>query len=67
MIGPDLARMLNVPLGGDIILAFDGYPTTSIEEIIVLREHMNGLKPGTQFVIEVLRGGKMIKLYGTKE
>ena len=59
--GRDLA------LGGDIILAVDGIPVLSEDNIEKIRNRLAGAPLGTPFKMNVLRAGKVIELTGTSQ
>lgn len=52
-----------VPLGGDIILAVQGIPT-SAANARQIREVLNQLAPGAAFTVRVLRAGEVLDLTG---
>jgi len=53
-----------IVLGGDLILAVDGIPMDSVENITSIRRHLGALGSGIQYTIEVLRAGRPITLTG---
>jgi len=54
-----------IALGGDIILAVDGIPVASEDNIEQIRIKLAHTPPGTTFKVSVLRAGKVIELTGT--
>jgi S1-C subfamily serine protease len=56
-----------IALGGDIILAVEGIPVASEDNIEQIRVKLAGHPPGTPFKVSVLRAGKVIELTGTTE
>ena len=54
-----------VVLGGDIMLSVEGVPASSTANMMKVRDHLAGLKPGTEIRVTVLRAGKVIELIGT--
>ena len=57
----------DVALGGDVILAVDGIPVVSEDNIEKIRIRLAALPPGTPFKMSVLRAGKIIELTGTAQ
>jgi len=55
----------DVALGGDIILAVEGIPVVSEENIEKIRVRLAALPVGTPFKVNVLRAGKILVLVGT--
>jgi len=53
-----------VVLGGDIILSIEGVPASSAANRINIRDHLSGLKPGSELKATVLRAGKIVELTG---
>jgi serine protease Do len=53
-----------VVLGGDIILAVEGIPATSVANMVKVRDLLAGLKPGTEFKATILRAGRIVELTG---
>ena len=53
-----------VVLGGDIILAVEGIPATSVANMMKVRDLLAGLKPGTEFKATILRSGRIVELTG---
>jgi len=53
-----------VVLGGDILLSVKGIPTTSVANMMKLRDELAALKPGTQLKATVLRAGRIVELTG---
>jgi len=51
-----------IVLGGDIILNVAGIPAGPVANLVKIREHLNGMKPGTPFKATVLRAGRMVEL-----
>lgn len=49
-------------LGGDIILSIADLPITSAAIVDTIRTKIEGLKPGSKYVVEILRDGKVEKL-----
>jgi serine protease Do len=56
-----------IAVGGDIILAVDGIPVVSEDNIEKIRNRLAGAPPGTPFKMNVLRDGKVIDLTGTTQ
>jgi len=56
-----------IALGGDIILAVDGIPVVSEDNIEKIRTRLASAPPGTPFKMNVLRAGKVIELTGTSQ
>ena len=53
-----------VVLGGDIILAVEGIPATSVANMMKVRDLLAGLKPGAEFKATILRSGRIVELTG---
>ena len=53
-----------VVLGGDIILAIEGIPATSVANMMKVRDLLAGLKPGAEFTATILRSGRILELAG---
>ena len=53
-----------VVLGGDIILSIEGVPASSAANMMKIRDHLAGLKAGSELKATVLRAGKIIDLTG---
>ncbi len=49
-------------VGGDIILALDDIPVTSMENIEKITDHMAALKSGSKYKFKILRAGEIIEL-----
>ncbi len=56
-----------IAVGGDIILAVDGIPVVSEDNIEKIRNRLAGAPSGTPFKMNVLRDGKVIELRGTAQ
>ena len=56
-----------IPVGGDIILAVDGIPVVSEDNIEQIRNRLAGGSPGTTLKMSVLRAGKVLELTGTSQ
>ena len=54
---------LDVPLGGDIILAIDGI-SASAPNLAKIRDAMNSRPPGSEFKATILRAGQVLELTG---
>jgi len=52
-----------LPMGGDIIMKVNGV-AASAANIGKIREGMNGLQPGGEFKVTILRAGKVLELTG---
>ncbi len=57
----------DVALGGDIILAVEGIPVVSEDNIEMIRNRLVGVAPGSSFTMSVLRAGKVLELTGTSQ
>jgi S1-C subfamily serine protease len=51
-------------IGGDVVLAVEGIAATDRESFVKIRALMNGLKPGQEITVTVLREGKTVDLSG---
>jgi S1-C subfamily serine protease len=51
-------------LGGDIILSVEGIPASSAANLMKVRDHLAGLKPGSPIKATILRAGRIIELTG---
>jgi S1-C subfamily serine protease len=51
-------------LGGDILLAVDDIPVTSVASAALIRERLNALTPGDAFKVTALRAGRVLELTG---
>ena len=51
-----------VVLGGDIILSVEGIPATSPTNMLKARDHLAGLKPGSELKTTILRAGRVLEL-----
>ena len=51
-----------VPVGGDIILSVQGIPTTSNQELGKVLKSLEGIKPGDDLRVSVLREEKVLEL-----
>ncbi len=54
-------------VGGDIILALDDIPVTSMENIEKITDHMAALKSGSKYKFKILRAGEIIELEWVKD
>jgi serine protease Do len=54
---------LEVPLGGDVILAVQGIPM-SAATMTRIRDALNQMKSGTPFTARILRAGEVLELKG---
>ena len=70
LMGGDRIATINgqqLALGGDIILAVDGIPVVSEDNIEKIRTQLASAPLGTPFRMSVLRAGKIIELTGTSQ
>jgi S1-C subfamily serine protease len=51
-------------LGGDIILFVEGVPASTAANLMKVRDHLAGLKPGAEIKATILRAGKVVELTG---
>ena len=54
-------------VGGDIILALDGIPVTSMENLEKIADHMMSLQNGSKYKFTILRAGKVMDIEWIKE
>jgi len=54
-------------VGGDIILALEGIPITSMENLEKISDHMISLPSGSKYTFKVLRAGEVIEIQWVKE
>ena len=54
----------DVPLGGDIVLSFEGIPMSE-ENFAKFRDMMSRMPAGTPFKVTILRAGQVMELAGT--